>query len=143
MSLYNKARELAKSGNMPVEIARELGMQVLLVPFKVIKGMALSLGTKKYIFIDSGLSEAEKQFVCGHELGHFLLHPSTNFLFILQNTYFYSRQEYQANRFSCELMLGEKAEQYKAVINEAASKGDLEKLVRLVWRLAEMEDEAP
>jgi Zn-dependent peptidase ImmA (M78 family) len=143
MSLYKEARELAKSGKKPLDIARSLGIKVLFVPFQKIKGLAISLGNKKFIIIDSGLSDAEKQFVCGHELGHFLLHPSTNFLFILQNTFFYSKQEYQANRFSCELLLGEQAEEYKHIITEAAAAGKLEQLVQLVWELSEKEDEIP
>jgi len=143
MSLYKKARELAQSGKKPLDIAPDLGIQVLLVPFKKIKGLAMSLGDKKIIMIDSGLSDAEQQFVCGHELGHFLLHPSTNFLFILHNTFFYSKQEYQANRFSCELMLGEKAEKYRYLINETAATGKLEHLAQMVHELREYEDEAP
>ncbi|WP_066633364.1 ImmA/IrrE family metallo-endopeptidase [Desulfolucanica intricata] len=143
MGLYTKARELAKSGKKPLHIARELGIEVLFVPFQRIKGLALSLGSRKIIMIHNGLSEAEQQFVCGHELGHFLLHPSTNFRFIFENTFCYSKQEYQANRFSCVLMLGEKAEEYKYVINETASAGKLEQLVRLVWEVSDKEDEVP
>lgn len=71
MGLYTKARELAKSGKKPLHIARELGIEVLFVPFQRIKGLALSLGSRKIIMIHNGLSEAEQQFVCGHELGHF------------------------------------------------------------------------
>jgi len=143
MSLYKKARELAKSGKKPLEIAKDLGIEVLFVPFQKIKGLAMSLGTKKIIIIDNGLSEAEQQFVCGHEIGHFLLHPSTNFVFILHNTFTYSKQEYQANRFSCELIIGEKAEEYKYIITEAAAAGKLDQLVQLVWQLSEKEDEIP
>jgi len=143
MSLYAEARKMAKSGKKPVDIARDLGINVKFVPFKKIKGIAISLGAKKFIFIDSELSEPERQFVCGHELGHFFLHPSTNFLFILKNTLFYSKQEYQANKFSCELMLGEKAEEYKYLINETASQGKLEKLVELVCRLKGREEDVP
>ncbi|WP_051273603.1 ImmA/IrrE family metallo-endopeptidase [Desulfotruncus alcoholivorax] len=143
MSLYKKARELAKSGEKPLDIARSLGFKVFFVPFQRIKGLAISLGDNKLIIIDSGLSDAEQQFVCGHELGHFLLHPSTNFVFILHNTFSYSKQEYQANRFSCELILGEKAEEYKYIILEAAAAGKLDQLVQLVWGLSAKEDEIP
>lgn len=141
MPLYNKARELARSGKKPIEHARDMGIRILYAPFKRIKGLALSLGTNKFIIIDDGLSEAEQQFVCGHELGHFLLHPSTNFLFILQNTFYYSKQEYQANYFSFALMLGEKAEAYKTTISEAVARGRLDELVRIVGELVGMGDD--
>lgn len=88
MSLYKKARDLAGSGEKPLKIAAELGIKVIFLPFKALKGIALSLGHEKFILIDSGLTEMEKQLVCGHEVGHFLLHPDTNFLFILEKTYF-------------------------------------------------------
>ena len=143
MSLYLKARELARSGQRPLDIARGLGFKVFFVPFQKIKGLAISLGDNKLIMIDSGLADAEQQFVCGHELGHFLLHPSTNFLFILHNTRYYSKHEYQANRFSCELILGEKAEQYQYIISEVAAAGKLDRLVQLVWELSDKEDLIP
>ncbi|MBF7083929.1 ImmA/IrrE family metallo-endopeptidase [Desulfallas sp. Bu1-1] len=70
----------------------------------------MSLGNKKFIIIDSGLSDAEKQFVCGHELGHFYCTlRQISYLFCRKHI-FYSKQEYQANRFSCELLLGEQVE---------------------------------
>lgn len=133
MSFCEEYSVLMKSGKKPSEIASDLGIKVLFVPFRQLKGLAMSLGNNRFIIINSGLSEAEQEFVCGHELGHFLLHPSTNFLFILQNTFFYSKQEYQANRFSCEMMLGEeKAAEYAAQISEASASGKLDQLVRLI-----------
>jgi Zn-dependent peptidase ImmA (M78 family) len=139
MSLYKIAGELAGSGRKPLEIAADLGIKVLFVPFKEIKGIVLSLCSEKFILIDNGLTEIEQQIVCGHELGHFLLHPSTNFLFILEKTGFFSKQEYQANRFACTLMLGEEAEKYSCEIKEAAARGRLDRLVEVIARLAKEE----
>jgi len=59
MSLYKKARELARSGK-PLEIAASLGIKVLYIPLKVLKGITLSLGSERFIFIDSGLTEIEQ-----------------------------------------------------------------------------------
>ncbi|TYO94866.1 ImmA/IrrE family metallo-endopeptidase [Desulfallas thermosapovorans] len=143
MFLYKEARKLAKSGEKPLDIARSLGIKVLFAPFRKIKGLAMSLGNKRIIAINNGLSEAEQQFVCGHELGHFLLHPSTNFVFVLHNTFSYSKQEYQANRFSCELILGEKAEDYKCMITEMAASGKLDQLSRFVSEISSMNEEIP
>ena len=67
MALYDKARELAVNGEKPLEIAASLGIILLEVPFKAIKGIALSLQGTKFIMIDSDLTEIEKQLVCGHE----------------------------------------------------------------------------
>lgn len=139
MALYQKARELAGQGK-PLEIAASLDIRVIYLPLKVLKGITLSMGSEKFIFIDSGLTEIEQQLVCGHELGHFLLHPETNFLFVLEKTGFYSQHEYQANRFACVLMLGEKAEEYCGEINEAAARGRLDKLALVIGKLAGRDD---
>lgn len=91
LSLYSAARELARSGKRPLEIAAELNIKVMLLPFKGIGGIGLSLGQNRFIFLEASLSEEEQQLVCGHEMGHFFLHPETNFFFILKNTHYYSR----------------------------------------------------
>jgi len=140
MTLYKKARELARDGMKPLDIAAELGIRVFFLPFKVIKGIALSFGSQKFIMIDSGLSEIEQQLACSHEVGHFLLHPSTNFLFVLERTYFYSKHEYQANLYAFELMVGENAEHYGQMIREAAARGRFSEMVEIIWRLAGNED---
>ena len=136
MSFCKWVGELAGGGRKPLEIAAYLGIRVLFVPFKEIKGIVLSLCSEKFILIDNGLTEIEQQLVCGHELGHFLLHPSTNFLLIMEKSSLYSKQEYEANHFACALMLGEVAEKYSGEIKEAAAHGRLDRLVEVVIRLA-------
>jgi Zn-dependent peptidase ImmA (M78 family) len=132
MFLYSKAKTLAKTGEKPLQLAKNMGISVIFLPFASVAGMAMCVQREKMIFINSNLSEMEQQFVCGHELGHFHLHPSTNFIFILRNTLFQSKHEYQANRFACELMLGEKTEEYKHLISELCSKGRLDKLAEFI-----------
>lgn len=124
-----KALELARDGMKPLDIAAFLGIEVIFLPLKAIKGVALSIGSRKFIHIDEGLSEIEQQLVCGHELGHLLLHGDSNFMFVQEHTYYYPKQEYQANYFACQLFFGEKAELYQPQIREAASSGSLEKMI--------------
>ena len=132
MSFYSKAKKLAKTDRKPIQLAKELGISLIFLPFASIAGMAISIAKEKYILINTSLSEIEQQFVCGHELGHFHLHPMTNFVFILRNTFFQSKHEYQANRFACELMLGEKTEEYKYLVSELCSRGRLDKLAEFI-----------
>lgn len=140
MSLnYKKARELAKNGTRPIRIAAELGFRVSFEPFEELIGLSLSLGTNKFIMINSGLSEAEQEFVCGNQLGHFLLYPSTNIISILHKAFLCNNQGYQANHFSCELILGEKAAEYAVQISEAAASNDLEVMVELIYSLVREE----
>jgi Zn-dependent peptidase ImmA (M78 family) len=138
--LYSKAKTLAETGKKPIDIAEDLGISVRYAPFETIAGMSIQAGEKRFILINSTLSDLERQFVCGHELGHFFLHPSTNFVFILQKTLFYIKEEYQANMFSCHLMLGEKAEEYRPIVSEACSAESLEKILRIIATFLEVED---
>lgn len=139
--LQENVLELARSGMKPVDIAASLGIGVHFLPFKTVKGIAMSLGSNKLILIDSGLTEIEQQLVCGHELGHFLYHAEANFMFILEKTYFYPKQEYQANLFGCQLMLGEKAELYETEIKEAASSHSLKEMADVISYLVREEGE--
>lgn len=126
---YKKALELARGGMKPTDIAAFLGIKVVFLPLKATKGIAMSLGKHKVIHIDDGLTEIEKQLVCGHELGHFLFHAEANFMFISEKTHFYPKQEYQANLFACQLVLGERAAEYDTLMRKAASSRRLEEMV--------------
>lgn len=129
---HQKALELARGGMKPTDIAAYLDINVIFSPFKTVKGIAMKLGPSKIIQIDESLSEVEKQMVCGHEIGHFLFHGDTNFMFIFEKTFFHPKQEYQANLFACQLILGEKAGLYETQIREAASGNSLKKMVDTV-----------
>jgi len=131
----DKAREMARDGMKPIEIAAVFGIGVHLVPFETIKGMALSLGSHKLILINDGLTEMEQQLVCGHELGHFSLHGEHNFMFILENTLLYPKQEYQANLYGCKLLLGEKGECYETEVKAAASCRSLREMAGIIAAL--------
>lgn len=138
MNLYRLAGELSKRGQKPTALAADLGINVLYASFQSIKGITFSLGEYRFIIIDSELPEDQQEIVCGHEIAHFLLHPKANYLFILNYTFYYPSYEYQANRFCMEMFVGkEQAEQYACEISEAASRGDLEEMSRLVTRLIE------
>lgn len=132
MPSYELAQQYANSGKKPTQIAEELGVLVLYTPMELMKGIVFSAGQQKLIIINSLLEDVEKEFICSHEIGHLHLHPTHNFFKILDHTYFYTKGEYQANRFACEMMIGEKAEQYFTTISETASRGRLQELVKLI-----------
>jgi Zn-dependent peptidase ImmA (M78 family) len=60
----------------------------------------------RFIFINSNLSHDKKRFVCGHELGHALLHTKLNTPFLRRNTlYSIDKIEREANEFAVNLLL--------------------------------------
>jgi Zn-dependent peptidase ImmA (M78 family) len=113
----------------PERIAKGMGIAVLRLPLQVVCGMSFSLGKSRLIIVNSKFSEAVQRLIIAHELGHFVLHPQGNFLFILDHTFFYDKHEYQANMFAVALMLGEKMPQ-EILITELAA-GPLDKLLTI------------
>ena len=133
MSIYSRARKLAKKyGNDPEKIAERLGIKVIRLPMESIKGAAISLKRFKLIFVNSNLTPIEQKIVIGHEIGHFLLHPSTNYVFIQQHTFFQDKHEYQANMFACELILGEVAEKNRQVLANLCAWGRIREIAEFI-----------
>ena len=114
----------------PETIATGMGIDVLYLPFCGMYGMACAVGENRLIGVDSSLDEHVRKLVIAHELGHFVLHPEGNFFFVLNQTMFYSKLEYQANMFAIGLCIGEEVARYDFV-KEIAS-GKIENLCKIL-----------
>ncbi|AEE91167.1 conserved protein of unknown function [Tepidanaerobacter acetatoxydans Re1] len=132
MTYIREAEKIANKYNTrnPVEIAKNMDISVVYLPFDELYGMACSLGKYRLIGVNSGLDEPIQRLVIAHELGHFVLHPEGNFFFILNETMFYSKFEYQANMFAIGLCYGEEVARYDYV-REIAS-GKIENLCKIL-----------
>jgi Zn-dependent peptidase ImmA (M78 family) len=63
----------------------------------------------KFIHLNNAIPEKLQTFVCAHELGHVVLHPTLNTPFLKRNTLFsVKRVEREANTFAVELLLPDK-----------------------------------
>lgn len=92
--------------NDPFEIAQNENIIIIFEPLGLIKGYYNSYVRQKFIHINSDLDEIERHFTCAHELGHAILHPSSNTPFLRSYTYFsVDKIESQANKFATELIL--------------------------------------
>ncbi|MEC1370669.1 ImmA/IrrE family metallo-endopeptidase [Bacillus velezensis] len=91
----------------PYELASYININV--IPWNLhheIKGFYKYDKRNKYIVINSNLSQAERTFVCSHELGHAQLHPRANTPFMKEHTLFsVDKIEVEANTFAVELLL--------------------------------------
>jgi Zn-dependent peptidase ImmA (M78 family) len=135
--LYQKALELAKGGLKPLDIAAFLGIEVLFLPFKAIEGIALSLGSHKFIQINNALTEIEQQFVCGYELAHLLLQQSESNVDSMQaQNCSYIKQQFQDNPVAGQMLLGEEAKIYHVQIKEAAASDSLKEMAEFVSTIA-------
>lgn len=93
--------------NDPYELASLLKITVKDAPLhEDIKGMYQYVDRNKFIYINSNLLYHTKKSTCGHELGHAILHPKTNCIFLRDYTLFSpSKLEKEANLFAAHLLL--------------------------------------
>ena len=92
----------------PFEIVK--GMNVILVnyPLEGIRGFYQYFQRNNIIYIDEGLTDSEKLFVCAHEIGHMILHKKANFIFMDSNTNFNTdKYENEADCFAINLLISD------------------------------------
>ncbi len=94
----------AQSAN-PRDIAAYFGIQIVFFPFKVLKGLILTLSGQTFIAINQGLDEPEQRAVLAHELGHFVLSPRHyGYFYVTANTSLDVKLEREANLFAVGLL---------------------------------------
>lgn len=92
----------------PFKIAEELGYIVIRTPLAGVRGFYQYLKRCHIIYLDSGLDDAAARFVCGHELGHSLMHRGLNRIFMDTRTFMASgRYEAEADRFAADLLFSD------------------------------------
>ena len=105
MRLYVEKLVKKHGTSNPITIAKNLGIQIIYEPLGSINGYYNMMYRIKFIHINEQLEEAVVRFVVAHELGHALLHPKTNTLFMRKCTLFdVSKFEQEANQFATELI---------------------------------------
>jgi Zn-dependent peptidase ImmA (M78 family) len=104
-----KTNEIIKKykTNNPFEIADLLGINVKTFDFPTeVKGIYQYEKKNKFIYLNRQLSYHEKMYVCGHELGHAVLHTKINCTFLKQYTLFnVNKFEHEANQFCSYLLI--------------------------------------
>ncbi len=95
--------------NDPFELCSALDVLVLNVPLSAeIRGFYQYAVNTHIIYLNQSLDDRQRKFVCAHELGHVLLHPQDNRIFLDTATHLLTtRLEAAANRFACHLLYPE------------------------------------
>ena len=98
----------------PFKLAKKLNIEIIIEDLGEVRGLFKKVLKRKFIFINSKLSEFDKLLVCAHELGHAILHSSSNYQFLIDNTNLLRRSklEDEANLFASYLIFpdGEETE---------------------------------
>lgn len=106
----------------PLVIAKYAGISVVICPLGNILGNYKLINRKRWIFINENISMDDPLFkiVCGHELGHALLHRKENCAFIKRKTLLLtSGIEREANLFASYLLISDELlQQYKGQTRE-------------------------
>lgn len=94
-----------KSRN-PFEVIKEMDVILVFCPLKDVKGFYQHFHRNSIIYIDESLTDNEKLFVCAHELGHIILHKSSNAFFMDTKTQFNTtKYENEANKFAIDYLI--------------------------------------
>ena len=93
----------------PFKLARALNIEIIYQDLGEVRGFFKKILRRKYIFINSELSEFDQKLVCAHELGHAILHSSNRIQFLIDNTKILKRSkiEDEANLFASWLLFPE------------------------------------
>jgi Zn-dependent peptidase ImmA (M78 family) len=91
----------------PFKLAKKLNIEIIIEDLGEVRGLFKKVLRKKFIFINSKLSEFDQKLVCCHELGHAILHSSSEHQFLIDNTSLLrrSRLEDEANLFASYLLI--------------------------------------
>ncbi|NHN33502.1 ImmA/IrrE family metallo-endopeptidase [Paenibacillus agricola] len=109
--------------NCPFRLAKLLKVSIVYLDLpEQVKGYCMRVLRRKYIILNSNLTEDEQRFICAHELGHLLLHKGFSHYFITRKTQFVlGKYELQANQFAVELLIPDEFIQSGVTIYEAAN----------------------
>lgn len=95
----------------PFELCDALEIRLSIEPLPpAIHGFYSNVLNMDFIYINRRLSRARQRLVCAHELGHAVLHPGVNSLFLSRSTQINGEKlERQADLFAAHLLIPDSA----------------------------------
>ncbi len=119
----------------PFELARCLNIVVLFEDLGTINGYFNTVSRQRFVHINQNLNDREVRLTLAHEIGHVLLHPTSNTYFLRSKTRFsVGSFEHEANLFAVFFLItDEELFEYRefSISQLSAVFGIPEELVRL------------
>lgn len=138
MNAVEMARKLIRQWNTadPFELCDCLDIRVLMAELpQNVRGFYFTMHGRPLICINEDAPQEEQVEICGHELGHAVLHASINSLFLERVGQFnQGRLEREADLFCAELLVPP-AEEGESAATLACRSGVTEHLVRLKYKM--------
>jgi len=108
MTIYDMVEELKQKygSSDPFELCDYLSIKVLILPLGTLKGLYTFVDDTPVILISSAIKRIPQLLVCGHELGHHILHSNIAMNGSLREFTFFNmrdKTEAEANRFMANL----------------------------------------
>lgn len=103
-----------------------------------VRGFSLTIKGRRIVYLNSCLDSTMLRQVCAHELGHIVMHPDHNLVFMLQHTlYVHERFEREADEFCAALLISPSQMREVSTVQELAVLAEVEE--RIACIRAEME----
>ncbi len=91
--------------NDPFRIAECLNIKIITAPLEGVRGYYHYFRQNHFIYLADSLDEAQRIFICAHELGHYLFHRRINTVFMDRYTFCpKNKYENEANAFAIALL---------------------------------------
>lgn len=92
----------------PYELCKILNIEITRSELGAIRGFYHYAYRVKQIYLNCNLTREEEEFVLAHELGHAILHPTSNTPFLTNKSFLsVDKMEIEANKFAMELLVSD------------------------------------
>lgn len=102
--IVDKLIQKYKTAN-PFEICDKMNINVSYKQLGNLRGFYRYSKRNQFITLNINLNNLDKIVACAHELGHSIMHPDMNRIFLNSTMFVSSKYEHEANRFAAYLLL--------------------------------------
>lgn len=131
-----KAQELIQKYQTadPFTLCEILGILIIKAELpESVRGFSLGIKGKRIVYLNENLEDPMMKQVCAHELGHIVLHPQHNLIFMMEHTlYVHERFEREADQFCAALLISQSQLKEVSTVQELAAIAGVEERIAVM-----------